>query len=74
MIRRQIRNLHSDRVSPPRVFDVVVEDGAVSLEVKVEKKRIETIPWEDVVFQVEAAKAAVPITQKETTATSPTAS
>ena len=56
-----MRNLHSDRVSPPRVFDVVVNDGSVALEVKVEKKRIETIPWEDVVFQVEAAKAAKPI-------------
>lgn len=55
MIKRPIRNLHSDKQVPPRVFDVIVEDQLVSIEVKTDKRKIEKIPWEDVIHQVEAA-------------------
>jgi len=55
MIKRPIRSLHSDKQNPPRVFDVIVEGDDVNLEVKTDKNRYEKIPWEDVVYQVEAA-------------------
>lgn len=57
MIKRPIRNLHSDKPTPPRFCDVVIEDGKVFLEKKSDKNKYEKIPWEDVVYQVEAAKA-----------------
>ena len=56
MIKRPIRNLHSLKRSAPRVFDVIVENDKVQIEVKTDKNAYETIPWEDIVFQVEAAK------------------
>ncbi len=56
MVKRPIRSLHSNKQNPPRVFDVIVEDGEISLEVKTDKNKYEKIPWEDVVYQVEAAK------------------
>lgn len=62
MIRRQIRNLHSDKPMPPRFCDVIIENDTVFLEHKKFNKRdrtqYERIPWEDVVYQVEAAKNA----------------
>ena len=54
MVRRSIRNLNSSRTVPPRLFDVIVENGNINLEVKL-KDRYERIPWQDVVRQVEAA-------------------
>jgi len=39
------------------VFDVVVDGNNVDLEIK-NKKKIVKIPWDEVVSQVEAAKAA----------------
>jgi len=56
LIRKPIRDLHSDQLVPPRVFDVIVDGECVALEVKVDKKKFVTIPWKDVVYQVEAAK------------------
>ena len=56
MFKRQIRNLNSTKPNPPRVFDVLVNGGDVSLEFKTGKNSYETMPWEDVVQQVEAAK------------------
>lgn len=32
MIKTPIRNLHSDKLVPPRFCDVVIEDGKVFLE------------------------------------------
>ena len=63
MIKRPVRNLQSNRPSPPRFCDVIIEDnGDAYLEKKKKDKKgktsYEKIPWEDVVYQVEAAKAA----------------
>lgn len=47
---------------PPRFCDVVIENNIVFLEhKKFDKKdrtQYERIPWEDMVYQVEAAKKA----------------
>ena len=56
MMRRQILNLHSSKPQPPRFCDVIVEGEKVTLEVKQDKNKIETIPWDDLVYQVKAAK------------------
>lgn len=37
MIKKPIRNLHSEKQNPPRVFDVIVEGIEVNLEVKTDK-------------------------------------
>ncbi|HEY9059190.1 MAG TPA: hypothetical protein VIO64_01620 [Pseudobacteroides sp.] len=57
MIKTPIRILHSDKQVPTRFCDVVIENGKVFLEKKIDKNKYEKIPWEDVVYQVEAAKA-----------------
>ncbi|MDY4784092.1 hypothetical protein [Pygmaiobacter massiliensis] len=57
-MKRPIRDLHSDRPTPPRFCDVIVEGDHIFLEKKSDKNKYEKIPWEDVVYQVEAAKAA----------------
>jgi hypothetical protein len=57
MIKKQVRNLHSNKPTAPRVFDVTVEGTSVNLKVKIGKDKYETIPWDDVVYQVEAAKS-----------------
>lgn len=57
MVKKPIRNLHSTKPVPPRFCDVVIENNVVFLEKKIDKNKYEKIPWEDVVFQVEAAKA-----------------
>ena len=58
MVKRAIRNLHSDKPTPPRVFDVIVDKGKIDLEIKTGRNTYERISWQDVVYQVEAAKAA----------------
>ena len=58
MIRRPIRNLTSDKPMPPRLFDVVIDKhhpDQVFIEQKLDKKRTERVPWEDVKHQVESA-------------------
>ena len=61
-IRRPIKNSYSVRANPPRLFDVLVENGNVDLEVVSPKdKSRNRIPWDDVVYQVEAAKKAASI-------------
>ena len=55
MVRRAIRNFHSDCPKPPRLFDVVVDNKDVSIEIKTDKNKIEKIPWPEVLLQVEAA-------------------
>lgn len=56
MIRQPIRNLHSSKIMPPRFCDVIVDGEKVYLEQKISKDKYEKIPWDDVVYQVEAAK------------------
>ena len=58
MIKRPILSFSNERPTPQRVFDVVVEGNNVDLEIKNDKKKIVKIPWDEVVSQVEAAKAA----------------
>ena len=58
MVKRPVRDLHSTKPVPPRFCDVIVEDGQVFLEKKNEKKQYEKIPWDDVVYQVQAAVKA----------------
>ncbi len=58
MIKCPVRNLHSDKLIPPRVFDVIVDSENIDLEIKTDKNTFEKIPWKDVVYQVEAAKTA----------------
>ncbi|MDO4179050.1 MAG: hypothetical protein Q4D21_07660 [Phascolarctobacterium sp.] len=38
-----------------RIFDIVVEDGCMSLEIK-NGKTITSVPWDDVICQVEAIR------------------
>ncbi len=57
MVKRPIRNLHSDKQTQPRFCDVIVEGDKVFLEKKSDKNKYEKLPWEDVVYQVEVAKA-----------------
>nr|DAJ17967.1 MAG TPA: hypothetical protein [Siphoviridae sp. ct4aE30] len=56
MIRKQIRNLHSNKSTAPRVFDVIIKGNLIYLEVKLNKNKYEIISWEDVDYQVRAAK------------------
>lgn len=57
MVKKPIRNLHSTKQVPPRFCDVIIEDDKIFLEKKTDKNKYEKILWDDVVFQVEAAKA-----------------
>ncbi|MBQ9030106.1 MAG: hypothetical protein IJ106_01455 [Parasporobacterium sp.] len=53
--KREIRNWRSSSSIPPRLFDVVVDGNLVEIQVKTNKNGISSIPWEDVVTQVEQA-------------------
>ncbi len=55
-MRKSIVNLHSEKQQPPRFCDVIVEGNDIQLEVKSDKGKLEKIPWDDVVYQVEVAK------------------
>lgn len=54
-MRQAIRNLNSNKRTPPRFCDVVIDGGEVQLEVKTDKNKYETISWEDMQYQVNAA-------------------
>lgn len=54
-MRQAIRNLNSDKPTPPRFCDVVIDGDEVQLEVKTDKNKYETISWEDMQYQVNAA-------------------
>lgn len=60
-MRRAIKSSYSKSSNPPRLFDVLVEGKNVDLEIKTKGNTIERIPWDDVVYQVEAAKKAASI-------------
>ena len=55
MLRKAIRDLHSDSPTPPRFCDVVIDGNEVYLEQKKGNKYI-TISWEDFLYQVNIAK------------------
>lgn len=52
----QEESIRHNKPQPPRFCDVIVEGEKVTLEVKQDKNKIETIPWDDLVYQVKAAK------------------
>lgn len=54
-MRQAIRNLNSNKPTPPRFCDVIVKGEDVTLEVKTDKNKYETISWEDMQYQVNAA-------------------
>ena len=69
MIKTSIRNLHSDKDIPPRFCNVIVNGDDVTLEVKINKNKFETISWEDMQYQVnqaimKAAKECIRIYRK----------
>ncbi len=53
-MKRPIYSVCGESLTPIRMFDVVIEDDKVELEVK-RNKEFKRIPWEDVVRQVDAA-------------------
>ena len=57
MIEKPIRDLHSSKPTPPRFCDVIVDGDQIFLELKEKRPINKRICWDDVVYQVEAAKA-----------------
>lgn len=55
-MRKQILNLRSTKPQAPRFCDVIVEGDEVTLEVKTDKDKVETINWDDLEYQVKIAK------------------
>lgn len=55
-VRKHIRNLHDGTEDGERLFDAIVEEGRVTIELKNSKKQLVQVPWEDIVTQVDAAK------------------
>jgi hypothetical protein len=55
-VRKHIRNLHDGTEDGERLFDAIVEEGRVTIELKTSKKQLVRVPWEDIVTQVDAAK------------------
>ena len=71
-MRKAILNLHSTKPTAPRFCDVIVEGESITLEVKQDKDKVETIPWDDLVYQVKVAKEMSTNKQmQEATASSP---
>ncbi len=56
MTRKAILNLRSNKPQAPRFCDVIVEGEKVTLEVKQDKDKVETVDLEDLLYQVEVAK------------------
>lgn len=57
LIRQPIRNTSSNKDTKPRVFDALIEDDEVYLEVKNAKQR-EIVRLADVLRQIEEARRA----------------
>lgn len=51
--RISIRNKHSQHKNNPRLFDVVLTERNVFLEIKNGKDQMERIPYEEIVRQIE---------------------
>ena len=58
VVKRPIRDLQSDCQPPPRFCDIVVDGDTVYLEQKRQKNKYVKILWDDLIYQVEAAKKA----------------
>ncbi len=56
MTRKPIWNLHGGKMRPSRICDVLIENNRIMLEIKKGRNEYETVPWQDVVSQVEEAK------------------
>ncbi len=50
--RIPIYNLHSGKNSPPRYCDLIIDGSNVYLEKKQSKEKFDSIPWEDLRYQV----------------------
>lgn len=48
--------MHDGSEDGERIFDAIVEEGRVTIELKTSKKQLVQVPWEDIVTQVNAAK------------------
>ena len=58
-MERPIRDLHSCKQTQSMFCKVIINpDGKIYLQKKSDKKKFELILWDDVVYQVEAAKEA----------------
>nr|DAZ69319.1 MAG TPA: hypothetical protein [Caudoviricetes sp.] len=57
-IRKAVRTITDTSLEGQRVFDVLVSQKSVELEVKTGKRKFIRIPWDAVVYQVENAKIA----------------
>ena len=57
LIRQPIRNTSSNKDTKPRVFDALIEDDEVYLEIKNAKQR-EIVRLTDVLRQIEEARRA----------------
>jgi hypothetical protein len=55
-MRKPILNLRSTKSQAPRFCDVIVEGESVTLEVKQDRDKVETIDWDDLVYQVKVAR------------------
>lgn len=55
MIERPVRDLHSSKPVQPLFCKVIVDGDKVILESKGKDKKIQTISWNDMVYQVQAA-------------------
>lgn len=55
-VRKHIRNLHDGTEDGERIFDAIVEEGRVTIELKNSKKQLVQVPWEDIVTQVDAVR------------------
>lgn len=55
-VRKHIRNMHDGSEDGERIFDAIVEEGRVTIELKTSRKQLVQVPWEDIVTQVNAAK------------------
>ena len=60
MERVPIRNLKSTKAVKPRVFDALISEDGVFLEVKDSRKGSTVIPLEDVLQQIEQAQKKRP--------------
>lgn len=54
-MRQPIRNMNSDKATPPCFCYVIVNGDEVTLEIKKEKNKYETISWDDMKYQVNNA-------------------
>ena len=55
IIRIPIYNLHSGKASPQRYCDLIIDGENIQIEKKQSKEKYDTIPWEDLWYQVNAA-------------------